>query len=194
MLIILAFPIVFQEERGWNLVVGALPFLAQLLGILLGAAGNVYNQKLYVRAFKANGNRAVPEARLPPMMVGSVVFAAGLFIFGWTADKTIHWIAPCIGAVCMGFGFFTIFQACLNYLIDTFQAYAASAVAVNTFLRSVFASGFTMAVDPMFHNMGIHWACSLLGFLAVALIPIPYLFRIYGKSIRARGEWSRGSV
>jgi hypothetical protein len=31
-----------------------------------------------------------------------------------------------------GLGFFTIFQAALNYLVDTFQRYAASAVAANS--------------------------------------------------------------
>lgn len=189
-----AFPIAFQEERGWNLVVGALPFLALLLGILVGAAANILNQQFYVRRFHANGDRAVPEARLPPMMIGSVFFAAGLFIFGWTSDRSIPWIAPCIGAACMGFGFFTIFQAALNYLIDTFQRYSASAVAANTFLRSVLAGVFPLFVNPMFHNLGIPWASSVLGFFAVALIPIPFLFYIFGKRIRARGKWSAESI
>jgi hypothetical protein len=124
------------------------------------------------------------------MMIGSVFFAAGLFIFGWTSYRYVFWLAPCIGLVCMGFGFFTIFQAALNYLIDTFQKYSASAVAANTFLRSIFAAVFPLFVNPMFHNLGIPWASSLLGFVAVALIPIPYLFYIYGPRIRKRGKFT----
>ncbi|KAJ5995382.1 hypothetical protein N7481_002359 [Penicillium waksmanii] len=189
-----AFPIVFQEVRGWNQVVGALPFLAYLVGIFFGAAINLFNQRFYIKRFKANNNRAVPEARLPPMMLGSVMFAAGMFVFGWTSPAHIHWIGPIIGAVMMGFGFFTIFQAALNYLIDTFQTVAASAVAANTFLRSVFAGAFPLFTSAMFHNMGVPWAASVLGFVSVALIPIPYLFYIYGKRIRARGKWSAGSL
>jgi MFS family permease len=189
-----AFPIVFQEVRGWNQVVGALPFLAYLVGIFFGAAINLFNQRFYIKRFKANNNRAVPEARLPPMMLGSVMFAAGMFVFGWTSPAHIHWIGPIIGAVMMGFGFFTIFQAALNYLIDTFQNVAASAVAANTFLRSVFAGAFPLFTTAMFHNMGVPWAASVLGFISVALIPIPYLFYIYGKRIRARGKWSAGSL
>lgn len=189
-----SFPIEFQEERGWNLVVGALPFLSLLIGTLFGAVANVTNQRFYVKRYKANNNRPVPEARLPPMMLGSVVFAAGMFIFGWTSPRDVHWIGPQIGAACMGFGFFTIFQAALNYLIDTFQKVSASAVAANTFLRSVFAGCFPLFVNPMFHRLGINWASSLLGFVAVGLIPIPYLFYIFGRRIRARGKWSRASV
>jgi MFS family permease len=189
-----AFPIVFQEQRGWNPLVGSLPFLAVLIGILIGACGNLLNQKHYAAAFKANKNRPVPEARLPPMMIGSVVFSAGLFIFAWTADPKFPWIAPCIGAALLGLGFFTIFQAALNYLIDTFQKYAASAVAANTFLRSMLAGAFPLFITPMLHNLGVGWGVSVFGFLAVALIPIPYAFYVYGRRIRARGFWSRDSV
>lgn len=148
------------------------------------------NNSFYIKKFEANGNRAVPEARLPPMMIGSIFFAVGLFIFGWTSDRDIFWIAPCIGLVSMGFGFFTIFQAALNYLIDTFQKYSASAVAANTFLRSIMAGAFPLFVNPMFHNLGIPWASSLLGFIAVAMIPIPYLFYIYGSRIRKKGKFT----
>ncbi|KAL5357023.1 major facilitator superfamily domain-containing protein [Aspergillus floccosus] len=189
-----SFPVEFQEVRGWNQVVGALPFLAYLVGILFGACVNLFNQKFYIKRFKANNNFPVPEARLPPMMLGSVLFAAGLFIFGWTGSPDVHWIGPIIGAVAMGFGFFTIFQAALNYLIDTFQKVAASAVAANTFLRSVFAGCFPLFATIMFRKLGVDWASSVLGFVAVALIPIPYLFYIFGKRIRARGKWSRASV
>lgn len=189
-----SFPIEFQEERGWNLVVGALPFLSLLIGILFGAVANITNQRFYVKRYKANNNRPVPEARLPPMMAGSIFFAAGLFIFGWTSSREVHWIGPQFGAACMGLGFFTIFQAALNYLIDTFQKASASAVAANTFLRSVFAGCFPLFANGMFHNLGIDWASSLLGFIAIGLIPIPYLFYIFGRRIRARGKWSRASV
>lgn len=189
-----SFPIEFQEVRGWNEVVGALPFLAYLIGILFGACLNLFNQRFYIKRFKANNNKAVPEARLPPMMIGSIFFASGLFVFGWTSAPHIHWIGPNVGGAMMGFGFFTIFQAALNYLIDTFQKYAASAVAANTFFRSLFAGCFPLFTNPMFHNLGVDWAASVLGFISVALIPIPFLFYIFGKRIRARGEWSKGSV
>lgn len=189
-----AFPIVFQEERGLNMVVGALPFLATMIGIMIGGATNILNQKYYSKQFKANGNRPVPEARLPPMMIGSIFFAGGLFVFAWTANRTITWVAPCIGAVMVGYGFTTIFQAALNYLIDTFQKYSASAVAANTFLRSIFAGSFPLFIAPMLHNLGVAWGVSIFAFVAVGMIPIPYLFFVFGKRIRAKGYWSKGSL
>ncbi|KAI9832244.1 MAG: hypothetical protein M1819_004422 [Sarea resinae] len=189
-----SFPIVFQEHRGWNPLVGSLPFLALLIGILFGAVVNILNQGFYISRLKANNGRPVPEARLPPMMIGSVFFSGGLFIFGWTSDKDIPWIASCIGAACMGLGFTTIFQAALNYLVDVFLRYAASAIAANTFLRSILGGVFPLFATPMFHHMGIGWASSVLGFFAAAMIPIPFLFYIYGRRIRAKGKWSADSL
>ena len=185
-----AFPIVFQEKRGWNPLVGSLPFLGLLVGNILGGLANMANQKYYNRRYVANNHVSVPEARLPPMMVGSVFFSAGLFIFGWTSPTNIHWIWPVIGALSTGFGFVTIFQAALNYLIDTFQRYSASAVAANTFLRSALACAFPLFIAPMFHAMGIQWGVSVFGFVSVALIPIPFLFWVYGSRIRKKGKYS----
>ena len=189
-----AFPVEFQENRGWNLVVGNLPFLGLLTGIMIGSVLNVSNQHYYLPKFRANRNRPVPEARLPPMMVGSVFFAGGLFIFGWTSPNNIFWIGTVIGLGCMGVGFFTIFQAALNYMVDSFEVYAASAIAANTFLRSMFAGSFPLFATYMFRDMGVDWAASTLGFVAIALLPIPYLFFFFGPRIRARGKWSRGSL
>lgn len=78
----------------------------------------------------------------------------------------------------------------MNYLIDTFQRYAASAVAANTFLRSVFAAAFPLFINPMYSRLGIDWGSSVFGLFSLLLIPIPYLFWIYGKQLRVRGKYS----
>ncbi|RMZ77281.1 hypothetical protein DV737_g4461, partial [Chaetothyriales sp. CBS 132003] len=114
-----AIPIIFYENRGWDLLPSELPFLAIAVGACVGAAINILNQFNYNK--QAHG-RVVPELRLFPMMLGSVIFAAGIFITGWTADPKYPWIAPVIGIVMMGSGFFTIFQAALNYLSAIFEA------------------------------------------------------------------------
>ncbi|TGO55610.1 hypothetical protein BCON_0089g00050 [Botryotinia convoluta] len=185
-----AIPVQFALARGYGPVTSELPFLALLLGTIFGGTANILNNKFYTRKFEANDNQPVPEARLPPMMIGSIFFAAGLFIFGWTSAPSIHWVAPCIGLIFMGFGFFTIFQSALNYLIDTFSSCAASAVAAQTFVRAIFAALFPLFVTSMFQNLGIEWGSSVLGFAATVLIPIPFLFYVCGKRIRMKGKFT----
>lgn len=189
-----AIPIIFGEVRGWSLLVAELPFLSILIGCVLGAGINVVNQIFYNKAYHANGDRAVPERRLPPMMIGAVLFSGGQFMVGWTSSPSIPWIVPVIGLVLLSTGFFTIFQCALNYLVDTFTQYAASAVAANTFLRSCFAGGFPLAVGPLYHNIGVGPGTSITGGFAALLIPIPFVFWIYGRRLRGMSKWSKGSV
>ena len=189
-----AIPIIFHEVRGWSPFIATLPFLCIFLGAIIGCGANVYNQLHYNKAYHAAGDRAVPEQRLPPMMFGSFFFAGGQFIIGWTSRPDIHWIVPCVGLVMLGGGFFTIFQAALNYLVDTFQLYAASAVAANTFLRSCFACAFPLIVTPLYHNIGVGPGSSITGGFATLLIPVPFVFFVFGKRIRAKYKWSKASV
>ncbi|KAF3386183.1 Efflux pump bik6, partial [Penicillium rolfsii] len=189
-----AFSVEFQEIRGWGPVVGNLPFISLLVGIFFAAAVNIYNNKYYFEKFKANGNKAVPEARLPPMMVGGFAFTAGLFVFGWTSAPHINYWPSIIGIALTGFGFTTIFQAALNYLVDTFTRFSASAVAANTFLRSMMAGAFPLFVLPMYHNIGVNWGTTVFGCFAAILIPVPFLFFFWGRDIRAHGEWSKHTV
>ena len=86
------FGIAFQEIRGWGPVTGNLPFLAMLMGMCGAGFISMWNNKQYFRLFKENGNRPVPEARLPPMMIGGVLFAIGLFLFGCEPC----FISPCV--------------------------------------------------------------------------------------------------
>lgn len=73
------FPVVFEENRGWGLVLSSLPFLGILVGVILATGIIIGNQPRYIRAVAANNGRAVPEARLPPMILGGWLFIIGLF-------------------------------------------------------------------------------------------------------------------
>ena len=83
--------------------------------------------------------------------------------------------APVVATVFIGSGFNIIFQQCINFLVDTYQLYAASAVSGNTFLRSILAAAFPLVASPMFHNLGVGPAVSILGGIAVIAIPVPFI-------------------
>ena len=187
-----SFPIIFQQDRGWDPLIGSLPFLALLVGILLGSALNVLNQIYFYNAqlTSSTDGKPVPENRLPPMMLGSFVFAAGLFLLGWTSHPRFHWMLPITGAVLVGFGYYTIFQSALNYLVDTFQRWGASAIAANTFLRSILAAAFPAIVIPVYKRLGTGQAASCFGAFAVAMIPIPWGFWKWGAWLREAGRYS----
>ncbi|RSL44559.1 hypothetical protein CEP53_011176, partial [Fusarium sp. AF-6] len=129
-----------------------------------------------------------PEYRLPPLRAGAVFLPAGLFIYGWTAEYKVHWIAPIIGTAVMGVGNLIIFMTLQMYLVDSFTVYAASALAANAVMRSIAGGVLPLAGLPMFDKLGMGWGNSLLGFIAAALIPAPWLFIKYGEHLRKKFE------
>lgn len=84
----------------------------------------------------------------------------------------------------------SIFLQALNYLVDSYLMFAASAIAGNTFLRSLCGAGFPLFSVQMFNGMGIQWASTLLGCIAVVLAPIPFVFYFYGSKIRQRSKFA----
>lgn len=184
------FPIVYEQNRHWGTVVSTLPFLGLFVGVLFAMAVNLANQPRYARAVAANNGRAVPEARLPPMIIGAVLFAAGLFMFAWTANPSISWVPSVIATAMIGAGFNIIFQQCINFLVDTYGQYAASAVSGNTFLRSIFAFGLPLAAKPMFNNLGVGPAGSILGGVATLALPVPFLLMRYGLRLRKMSKFA----
>jgi hypothetical protein len=74
----------------------------------------------------------------------------------------------------------------MNYLIDTFTLYSASAISASTILRCIFGAVLPLAGQPMYDKLGVDWGNSVLGFIALAMMPIPWIFWRYGEGIRTR--------
>jgi DHA1 family multidrug resistance protein-like MFS transporter len=185
-----AYPISFQEERGWNQGVGALPFIGILIGVLIGSITIVITTKTrFARKLKKHG-KVIPEERLPPMILGAFILPIGLFWFAWTSSPHITWVPQVMSGIFIGWGILMIFLQGLSYIIDVYMWNANSAIAANTILRSLAGGGFPMFATAMYHTLGVAWATSLLGFLCIAMIPAPILFFIYGNKIRKMSKFS----
>ncbi|KAI5808427.1 major facilitator superfamily domain-containing protein [Pyronema omphalodes] len=125
----------------------------------------IVSDRILVSLTQRHGGTTKPEYRLPPMSWGSPLIPIGLFWYGWTAEKGVHWIVPIIGTGLVGVG-----------LLATFMpVYAASALAATTVLRSV-----------MYQALGLGWGNSLLGFIALVFLPMPFVFERYGERLRRR--------
>jgi hypothetical protein len=87
----------------------------------------------------------------------------------------------------------SVFLSVLNYLVDAYTIYAASVLAANSAMRSIFGAVFPLFTTYMYNNLGIHWASSVPAFLALACVPIPLLFYRYGAEIRSRCTYAAQS-
>ncbi|EIN09355.1 MFS general substrate transporter [Punctularia strigosozonata HHB-11173 SS5] len=186
-----SFDLIFIEIYGFNLGENGLAFMGVAIGAIIGLFLMIPYVNRYIRPKFANGDEDFPpEARLPPAMVGAILLPASLFWFGWTARASIHWIVPIIATVFYSIGTFFVFQAGLNYLHDCYPRYLASVFAGNDLFRSVLGAAFPVFANAFFKNLGIGKACSVLGGISVAMIPIPWVLWTYGPRIRAMSKWS----
>lgn len=105
-----AFPIVFGGNHDFTLSQTGMSFLGIFVGMILGCVTDPFWHKNYVRLIKQREERtgevggSEPEYRLPPAIAGAVLVPIGLFMFGWTTYRSVHWIVPIIGSCIFGMG------------------------------------------------------------------------------------------
>src|SRR5260370_41257899 len=85
--------------------------------------------------------------------------------------------------------------------------YSASAFAANTLCRSALAAAYPLFTVQMFDRvrfttitfkhlsdslsfqLGVNWACTLIGLISLVFVPCPFLFYRYGARIRTRSHF-----
>ncbi|KAJ5734607.1 hypothetical protein N7533_013010 [Penicillium manginii] len=186
-----AYPLIFQGIYGMSNGIAGLAFLPIAVGAAIGMGIFLWYDAFLHRAKSQKLDWAFMEEyqRLPLACLGGPLYVLALFWLGWTASAEIHWIIPMLAGIPFGMGFFLIFVALINYLIDAYHQYAASAMAAASTCRSIFGAVLPLAASPMFHSLGINWGTSLLGFLSLLMTFIPFVFIRYGERIRRRSNF-----
>lgn len=186
-----AYPLIFEGIYRFNTGTAGLPFLAISVGAFLATGIFMYWDSVLLRAKRSNAPWTKIEEyhRLPLACLGGPLYVISLFWLGWSANADIHWIAPILSGVPFGVAFMLIFMALLNYITDAYEILAASGMAATSACRSVFGAVLPIAARPMYKNLGIAWASSLLGFLSMGMCVIPFVFIKYGHRIRANSKF-----
>lgn len=134
-----------------------------------------------------------PEARLYTSIPASLLgLTAGFFIYGWTSQPSSSysypWPLPTLGLLLIGLGIMIIIQAVTTYITDCYPTNANSAVSCVAFGENMFAAFLPLATRRMYERLGVGWASSTLGFLAVAVSAGPMLIVLFGPKIRRRSR------
>lgn len=128
---------------------------------------------------------------------GAILLPIGLFLTGWTARASIHWIVPDIGILIIGGGMILIFQGIQTYVIDAFTLHAASgaflpsplrermrllmmtastALAVIAFFRSIAGFTFPLFAPAMYNALGYGKGDTILACVAIGVGIPAYVF------------------
>jgi DHA1 family multidrug resistance protein-like MFS transporter len=131
-----------------------------------------------------------PEFRLWPAMVTSPLLPVSLFWLGWTDYSRISIYSGLSACFCFGIVLNAMYVSSYEYIIDSYGEQASIALASVTMMRYLIAGGMVMASRPMFENIGSHWTMTLLGCVAVLLVPAPYVLFKYGPRLRKKSPFA----
>lgn len=162
-----------------------LVFLAPGLGFLTAVLFLVPQiDKIYNRLSSQSSPK--PEYRLPIANIGSVLIPPAIFSFAWLIQYHVHWAWTLIPLVFYGIGQVCVFNSTQNYYIDSFEKYAASAIAAGAFFRSMVGGVVPIFAPALFGGLGAGWGLSVFGFVSLVVAPSPVVFYYFGGRVRER--------
>jgi multidrug resistance protein len=179
-----AYPVIFGKLYHYNDGMIGLMLIPILIGAGFALVATPFIEKHYTRICQSRA--PTPEDRLIGAMIGSPFIPISLFILGATSFKHIIWVGPASSGIAFGFGMVLCYYSVNNYIIDSYQKYAASALAAKVFLRSGGGAAFPLFTTQMYNRLGLQWASWLLAFIGLAMVLIPYGFYIFGGKLRAK--------
>ncbi|RAL15606.1 MFS transporter [Aspergillus homomorphus CBS 101889] len=178
---------VFQNTYHWSIDISGLSNIGIGVGFIIGQlVFGMLSDRTIVRHKQRNNGEYEPEMRLSLSPYFAICLPVSFFWYGWSVEAKTHWIVPIIGLFPFGFGIVGIFGTLQTYVIDSYPRYAASGTAAITVTRSLFGALLPLAGSPMYAALGYGWGNSLLGFITLALIPLPLVFGRVGKVLRRR--------
>lgn len=185
---------IFGKTYGFSEGITGLAFL----GIAIGLCGASTLVPFVYRAAKSRlaaveaqgGTRLPPEFRLWFAMAGAPAIPISLFWMGWTDYPSISYWSPLLASVLFGYGILCIFISTYQYIIDSYEMYAASALVGITLVRYCVAGGMVEVGIPFYENLGVHWTLTILGAISAVMVPVPYLFYVYGEKIRGYSTYA----
>lgn len=188
-----AYPYIFQGIYGMSVSHSFLGFIPMGVGTVFALPICMWYDHVLYKAKEQGKAWANKEEfqRLPLACFAGPLLSVSLLWLAWSSRASVHWIVPMLAGLPFGIAANLIFIAYFNYLTDAYSTFSASALAAASCGRSIWGALLPLATARMYETLGVTWATSLLGFVSLAMIPIPFIFIHYGDYIRANSNFCK---
>ncbi|KAF2764341.1 MFS general substrate transporter, partial [Teratosphaeria nubilosa] len=131
-----------------------------------------------------------PELSLVRAAIAAPFLPVSLFWLGWTNYTDINPASGYVATIFFGYSLSAIFISSYQYIIDGYEKYSSSALAGITMARYVVSAGVVVATRPMYQGIGVQFVMTIVGSLALLLVPVPWLLLQYGDRVRAKSKFA----
>lgn len=119
------------------------------VGISFGAVvGGILTDVFSARAARKHNGVFHPESRLVLLVIPGVLVPAGLLMFGFGAQRTLHWSVMFVGNGLVSVGLSAVANIGMLFVVDSYYPVAAEALLLVNGLKNVFAFGFLYGLVP----------------------------------------------
>lgn len=180
-----------REQSG---LVFVAPFIGNVLGVLIyfGYLKSQYEARQRTIQLESSGKLDIePEARLPGVILASLLIPIGLFWLTFSADPQVHYFLPVLSGVPVGMGMTLLQLSLFNYYIDLYPTKSASVIAANTSVRNIVATIFPSIALPLYNAMGIRNANMTLACISCIGFPTGVILYVFGRRLRAASVWAK---
>ncbi|ODA83233.1 hypothetical protein RJ55_01745 [Drechmeria coniospora] len=158
------------------------PFIGSVLGSLYGG---YLVDKVIVWLTRRNNDIFEPEMRLHFLPLPALIMAAGVAMFGITAELGMHWFYPVLGTSMNSFGFGAIADIVFTLIIDSYPDIVSQSFVVIAFFRNAISVIGAFALTPWREAMSVSNMFILIASLSLAINFVSIPMAIWGKRIRA---------
>lgn len=190
-IVLSSFSELWTKQYHYSVELSGLHYIACAAGELAAAEiGGRIMDAFHRRVLARHPDNALePEHRIPLIFPGAVIGPLGFFLYGWTAQYCVHWIAVDIGVILVTGGLPGMpIQA---YIMDAYPEHVSSAMAATQFLRSLTAFLFPLFAPSLYRNLGYGWGnTAIAGVGLIFGVTAPLILLRWGKKLRTRATTS----
>lgn len=193
----ISIPVVLELTYAFTVQQVGIAFNAALAGALLAAITSILLDVISFRFFASRSTNGIPalEYRLFPAMIGGFGVLTSLFWIAWTASPKYHFLSPIFGTLLYVWGNMSVLISAISYLFDAYPPRGTLAgLTTAACFRLALAGVMPLVIIQMILGLTGSWAYSLFGFIAAAMLPLPWLLFKFGPTLRMHSKYGPGAM
>lgn len=183
-----SYKVVFIDIYGFTPAQEGLTFLAVFVGFQIGVVAYFFFLYFHQENLFDQNDKMRPEERMAPAFATAILLPIALFLYGWTARESVHWMVPTLAGLLLGIANQGAYAAILNYLPDAYPSVASTVLAGNAFMRAISSGMFPLFTTQLYNALGPGWASSIWAIVGVLFAPAPFILYRYGQKLRMKSK------